>query len=149
MKGIKAKVTILFNHEGLTIDVMDADYNVTFLSLELDAIQSVKALSRLGHVPCTKAVVNNLDLVGKVMEHKVMEFLVSRRKGDQLGLDLKQAKMKSIAKQKCPKGWVPDLYFNAVNSTFYKGNELWARCTIRRWIDKNPKESNNEEGVSV
>jgi hypothetical protein len=40
-----------------------------------------------------------------------------------------------LAKEHCPYGWTPDLYFNSQDSFFYKDKKRFARTTIRRWVE--------------
>ena len=125
----EGKVTILFNHEGLTIALHDDMSSVTFATATLNTEQVCKAFSRLSHCDATIDV-HALDKVGKVMEHKPLIFEMPK--------DVEYSERAKIAYDlalgAAPKGWTPDRYFGAQNSFFRKDGKDFARCTIRRWV---------------
>ena len=133
---INAKLTLLFNSEGLHIQVYDDDSCIQFLDLELNEKQTCDALSRLGHCEVKNAEVYNLNHVGKIREENKLEF--------QMPNDVDYTNRKEIAvqiaKEKCPVGWKPSCYFGSRDSFFYKNKEEWARTRIYRWVAKQENE---------
>ena len=135
--SIDAQVTILCSGDKVELWVEDKDSHNQFLALEMSAEAFTAALGRLAARPA-KAIVRGLDKIGMVQENKTWEFQVTdiTYKGsfyhERLGL------AESIAKQNCPEGWVADMGFNSQGSFFRKGEEEWARTTIRRWVPKAP-----------
>lgn len=126
------RITILFEHEGLAVEIQDMDAGVTFVRAKLDREQTCKVMSRLAMTPCKMQVVG-LDKVGTKQEYQKFEFslgmqidLYDYRKQTQLA--------RSEVVKQCPQGWEPDLSFSSRDSFFTKGQELWARTTIRRWV---------------
>jgi len=122
-----AKITILFSDGGMSIDVVDANACITFLKARLSPSEACDALSRLCLVHC-ECDVANLDLVGKRMVHKQIEFEIPI-----LPWDKRESGACECAKKECPYGWFPDLYFGAQDSFFVENGKEMARCTIRRW----------------
>ena len=125
---IKAKVTVLFSHDGMTIEVDDSDAVITFCKIELNQEQTCQVMSRLGNVEC-KCEVFGLDKVGKQREREMIEFPIGV-----VGYGIERKKLAALeAKKHCPVGWEPDGYFGSQNSFFEKEGVAWARCSIRRW----------------
>jgi hypothetical protein len=131
MKIKNAKFTMLINGDKTTINIKDSDAAITFVKLELSPEQLCQAMSRLVNVDC-EIDVYGLDLVGKKHETKTFEFQLPEK-------SFYNKKIAWETAQKlCPKGWTPENYFGSQNSFFHNENdEIWARCTIRRWVDKN------------
>ncbi len=134
--SIDAQVTILCTGDKVEMWVEDKDSHNQFLELEMSAEAFTAALGRLAARPA-KAIVRGLDKIGTAQEIKTWEFQVTDITYDsfyheRLGL------AEAIAKQDCPEGWEPDMGFNSQNSFFRKGEEEWARTTIRRWVPKPP-----------
>jgi len=127
MRLENAKITMLFSEDGLRIELRDGDANITFARVTLNPAKACHAMSRLCNVECECEVVG-LDLVGKHMVHKPLEFEIGN-------VEYKNRKDTAIllASEKCPDGWVPDLYFGSQDSFFVKDGVNMARCTIRRW----------------
>jgi hypothetical protein len=74
----------------------------------------------------------DLDRVGKNMEHKRLEFQMPSGVVETAYTRDEVAAMR--AKDNCPDGWVPDLYFNSQDSYFKEMGKDMAHCTIRRWV---------------
>lgn len=125
---IKGQITLLFNHDGLRIEVTDKEASVRFLDIELNQKQTCQALSRLGNTPC-EIRVQGLDRIGKKHECKIFEFEL----GNVEWLKEKESAIKKV-KKLCPEGWVPDLYFSSQSSFFTKDGKKCARTFIRRWV---------------
>jgi hypothetical protein len=121
-------ITILFDHEGLRIELVDNTSSTTFAVATLSQEQTCQVLSRLCNTPC-EIKVYNLDRVGKKMEHKYLEFPMPKH-------DYSNRHSKAIegAKKYCPKDWEPDFYFGSQNSFYFKDGKEYARTTIRRWV---------------
>ena len=127
---LKGQLTLLFNQDGMHIEIRDPASGKTFISLELDAKQTCQALSRLGHTHCEMKV-HDLDKVGLTKEWKPWEFPCGGNVWDQ-----GKHHIRKKACDLCPEGWEPDLGFNSQGSFFTKGDVPWARTTIRRWVKK-------------
>jgi hypothetical protein len=130
---INAEVTILFDHDGLKIEVNDVDAGISFLELRLNQEQTCRALSRSSNTTCELAEVWGLEHVGKTREHEMFEFQLPA------GTDLynrdKRAAITEIDRV-CPLGWKADHHFSSQGSFFTKDDQPWARTTIRRWVEK-------------
>lgn len=126
---IEGKISILFDREGLRIEIEDATAHVRFVSATLDMEQTCSAMSRLGSTPCTLDV-RGLENVGKEMEHKQWEFKLPAELSRYTNRDA----LSKYAQINCPEGWTCAGYFGSQNSYFDKDGEPWARTTIRRWI---------------
>jgi len=127
MKINDGRITILFDDEGLTIELRDNDSATTFAKARLNPKGAVQAMSRLGHTHCELEVFD-LDKLGKKMEIDKLEFQMTTK-------DYTKTRQvaRELAIMVCPKGWEPDLSFNSQNSFFYKDDLYFARTTIRRW----------------
>ena len=128
--NIEGRITILFNEDGMDIELSDVASSIRFADIHLNPKQTCQALSRLGETPCEKMEVYGLDVIGKKQEHKSFEFEVPY----EYTTYSKREEVKRIAKLKCPKGWIPDMYFNSQNSFFKKNNKYYARTVMRRWV---------------
>lgn len=122
-----AKISILISEDSTTIELIDSDSGLQFVSIKLSPEQLSMVLSRRAHVPCTMTI-RSLDKIGKKLEHKIMEFEIPE------DADRNGSMVSSIADSVCPAGWVHDNYFNSQNSFFHKDGHRFARCTIRRWV---------------
>lgn len=127
MKLKNSRITILFDREGLNIDIIDNDASITFVKIHLTPEQTVMALSRLSYTPCSIEI-QGIKYVGKKMEWKTLEFEIP----DDY-MKYKENALK-VVEDKCPKGWTSDNYFNRQDSFFKKDGKQCARVTIRRWI---------------
>jgi hypothetical protein len=130
---LKGHITILFDHDGLSVEIEDVNSGCRIVRAGLDRKQTCQALSRLACTDCTIEVSDRLELVGKKEEIDKLEF--------PLGLtgypvtDREEWALREVSKY-CPIGWIPDNYYGSRDSFFQKVNSLdwWARVTIRRWI---------------
>ena len=126
---IVGQISILFDHDGLSIELVDKNASTVFAQIRLNEKQTCQALSRLGYTRC-KIDVRGLEKIGKKHEHKPLEFMMPN--------NISFGKRNDVAKlrcgEDCPDGWTPDLTFNSQNSFFKKGDTDWARTTIRRWV---------------
>jgi len=125
-----ARINMLVNSTGTTIELIDKDSYITFAVVELTPAQLSSALGRVGHTEC-KVSVFGLDKIGKTHECKDHEFEIpemdyaTRKDGKTLH---------DIALKTCPDGWEPDNYYSSQNSFFTKDGKPHARCVIRRWV---------------
>ena len=127
---IQGEITFLINRESTEIEIRDADACTLILTISMTPDQLSSALSRLGNTECNLEVNTNcFDRIGKKHEHGTHEFKLGYHKRGIKDDDIKKEAIKT-----CPKGWIPDLYFGGQNSFFSKGDEHWARCTIRRYV---------------
>jgi hypothetical protein len=128
---INGKITLLFNSDGLHLEVRDEVAGIRFLEIYLDAEQTCQALGRLAYTKCKICDVYGLDKVGKNEERMEYVFKMppsTYKDRQQIAYD--------EALRTCPEGWAPDHYFGARDSFFDKDGVEMARCTIRRWVDK-------------
>ena len=131
---IKASITILFDEDGAKIEIRDDASSITFVSVRLSPEQTCQALSRLSHTECQKCEVCGLDLVGKKMEVSSYVFEVPDQEWIG-GVSIRDKWVLERAAKVCPAGWTPDLYFKSQNSFFRKDGKIWAKDTMRRWVD--------------
>jgi hypothetical protein len=144
MKKIdEGSVTLLFNDDGLDIEIRDEGSSVIIVKATLNVKQACQALSRLGNTPA-KVEVGELSRVGLYMIHDILKFEVDRsvyyshHDDNNKGLNL-------LADKACPEGWRPDYYFNSQNSFFTEGQKSFARCIIRKWVTKEEADRFNKE----
>ena len=130
---INARVTILVDRDGAAIEIEDDDAAITFVKLEMSTDQFCSAIGRLSSCETLSCKVNGLDRVGKNHECKKFEFLIGDKN---TAFDKRKEIAYDIAVKSCPEGWEPDKYFGSQDSFFTKGEELWGRVTIRRWVEK-------------
>jgi len=101
--------------------------NFAEVSMTLEAF--ALAVTGLGCQPC-EIEVDGLERVGMVKETRTHEFV--------LGCEVYDQGCKALAWQEaqrtCPEGWTPCNSFNSHSSFFTKGDQTWARCTIRRYV---------------
>ncbi|MBW2632454.1 MAG: hypothetical protein JRC90_12005, partial [Deltaproteobacteria bacterium] len=130
-KELKGKLTLLFDSDrGLTIQIEDKNSGLNILNVNVKDAKSVVALlSRLSSVECDIELYST-ENAGKVLIIDKMEFKVDDEKYNTRADEAFKEAVKI-----CPKGWKPDNYFNSQNSFFTKGDETYARCTIRKYVD--------------
>jgi hypothetical protein len=129
MKWIEGKVTILCSEDKVTIEFHDEDSNTTFAKATMNPEAFTAAIGRLYYVDADIEV-RGLDRVGKVHETAQHEFEI----GEGVGKD--PVVLYGIAKATAPEGWTPDNYFGSQGSFFTRDGKRYARCTIRRWVEK-------------
>lgn len=121
-----AQITMLFDEDGLSIDVADKASNLPVFKIRLDKDKTLQVLSRYARTYCNMETYN-LDKVGKKM--RMATFYVNLGKVE--WRDKKAARQKVLLC--CPHEWQPDMYFDSQDSFFsFEGNE-WVKTTIRRW----------------
>jgi hypothetical protein len=131
-KALRAGITMLFDHNGLTIEVEDNLSHCQFVTIRLDAEQTCKALSRLGLTPCIIEV-GGLTKVGKKMEWETFEFEIPSDL--EIYSDEGRKILNDLADKACPEGWEISNYFGSRDSFFIKDDKSFARTTIRRWVE--------------
>lgn len=126
---IKCEVTLLFDKSGATIEITDSASRKMFFKGIIDSDGALRMLSGSCGIACI-ADVGGLNEIGKTMTHKQFEFKLPEH-------TYSTAVQETVAiesiKKVCPEEWIPDLYFGASNSFFYRSGELWARTTIRKY----------------
>lgn len=129
IKDIDGRISILSSYDdSIRITIEDKTSGVTFVDIELTREQFVNAtMNRLASSNVKKMTVRYLDLVGKKMVMKSFSFEVKKYRDEEEARE----KVKSI----CPEGWVPDLGFGSQGSFYTKGDKVFARTTIRQWVD--------------
>ena len=122
------------NHgpDTIRVTIEDKDAAVQFAEATLTLEQYALLITGLACVPC-EVEAGGLEHVGKKMEHRVHEFPLLTEPSYRDN----EAAVKRRAVETCPEGWVPDLYFGVQGSYFVKDGKPWARCTIRRWVEKD------------
>ena len=134
---INAKLTLLVGAHGARIEIHDDDANITLFSGEMSADSFLAALGRMSHVSFDSAELRGLDRVGKRHENKKHEFALGLNSGEwRKDERLAALRLLDDGTAGVPDGWVADRYFGSQGSFFEKDDIRWARCTIRRWIDK-------------
>jgi hypothetical protein len=125
------KITLLFNDEGMQIELYDSESAITFAHITLDKKETLQALSRLAHTTCSIEL-HGLKNINKKLQIEHITFpmpVCDYTEKKKIAFDL--------AKKFCAKnkpGWIPSEYFNSQDSFFYKKGVCMARCTIRRWV---------------
>jgi hypothetical protein len=107
------------------IELFDDLSSKRIAKIILDEKQFFNAISGLGYVKCKKAEAYNFDTINKKMEYKELKVEIEEP-------DKKLAKR--LIKHLCPKGWIPDMYFNSQDSFIYEKGKCYAVDTIRRWV---------------
>ena len=130
-KKINAKITITAAYtDSIVITVYDNDSATNFLQMVMTREQFVNAtMNRLAHTEVGAAFLENVERVGKTLELDQLVVVIPKY-GD------REAAAAKIAYEKCPEGWLPDLYFQSQESFFSKDGKDYARCNIRRWVEK-------------
>ena len=115
----------------IAISVIDTDAGIEFLELEIDLADFAECVTGLSHVECEMEF-RGLENLGKVSEKEKIEFKVS----DSYIYKDRNKEAIEKAKLSTPPGWEASEYYGSQNSFFTKGDEMWARTTITRWVDK-------------
>ena len=103
--------------------------NFAEVSMTLEAF--ALAVTGLAGVPC-EIEVDGLEYVGMRKETASHEFPIPCNVYDANRNELARQE----ARRTCPAGWIPGDYFNSQDSFFTRGEQTWARCTIRRYVAK-------------
>jgi len=134
---IDARVTFLINADKVTLEVMDHDSRVTFLRIEMTPEQyCATAGGRLGYAPVKEAEVFRLDRVGLMLEQKPFEFVVAEDTIHLRNPDARDAAARKRAREECPPGWDPMLYFGSKDSFRWEDGKLIAKTIMERWVPK-------------
>lgn len=123
------QITILFNENGLNIEVYDQLSRECIVEINLDKDQTCEALSRVAYTPCMLRT-GHLDRVGKKMLMDKLIFEIPYK-----GYDVNKKVEIAIREANifCPEGWEPDKYYVSKDSFFTEDGKQYARTTIRRW----------------
>lgn len=121
------KIDILFNNNGLTINIYDVASGLPIAEIELDSTQTLEALSRQSHTYCNMKTYN-LDKIGKKLN---IAYLYCKLPTN-VFRDVEMAVQEVV--NNCPEGWEPDLFFNSQDSFMNdsKGNR-WCVSIIRKY----------------
>lgn len=138
LKKINAGLTILCSQGRVHIEVHDEDARIRILDIEVSPEKFTAALGRQGNVDC-KASVLVSEKIGLKHECKQFTFMVAENQESPFmdcSHENTRERAKIAVKEKCPKGWEADAYFNSADSFFMKDGDAWARTFIRRWVKK-------------
>lgn len=155
-------VSLYCTGKGCEIEVTDKLSRTRFLRISLTPEDFTAALGCLAEVP-GKADIRGADKLGLQMEHKKLEFPLSRQ--FRWGKCSRQAELVAAAKKTVrkylPKGWEADDYYGAQETFFRAGDveaypgQRWVRVTIRRWvkpakpvIDDPPQEDDEQHTLT-
>lgn len=127
---MQGKITLLFNPDGLTIELYDELAGVEFLEVTLTAEQAIKAMSRQGRVDC-EFDTYGLDKVGKVISRDTIVFEMPEK----YNFKDRKSIASELAAKKCPEGWGPVLYLESRDSFFNKNGKEFCQVGIVRWDD--------------
>lgn len=124
---IKGKISLLINQKQTLIELTCENSNIQFAEITLTPKQLNQVLSRVCNVECDIEV-HGLDNVGKVIHRKTHEFEMPETEWK-----MKKEVAGILAKETCPEGWKPSLYFGSKDSFFEKDGKQFARCQINKW----------------
>lgn len=129
---IKGEITLLFNEEGLHIELRDEKASIKFADIKLNQEQTCQALSRLAMTDC-EIEVQMLENVGKEMEDQLITFPLPK--------EVDYSNRKEIARKEADricqegfKGWISDGNFSSRGSFLIKDGKEYAQTRIKRWI---------------
>lgn len=131
---IDGRVTILVSSEGATIELHDADSGITFVKVKMTSEQFCGAIGRLAYSKCLEIHIPDLGIseIGKKLETDSFSFELP----ESWGIEADIKKLLEIARAKIPVGWITNDTFQSQNSFFTKDGKRYARCMIKRWVDK-------------
>ena len=132
MKIKNGKIYIFVNRDEITIQINDYTSRTIIAEIKMNPSEFAGALSR-SLSSCDIEIFENSDKYNKI--HQAEEFTFRMPAGVRVGEENIKDLAYTRACQLCPVGWTPDKYFSSKDSFFYKEDILWARATIRRWID--------------
>lgn len=132
MKLKRAAITITGTSKGnVHIILHDREAGINFAEVEMSAAQFSNAVVfNLGYCSC-EIEVRGLDVIGKKMEVDKLVFEISNCGTYSERVDA----ARQIASHHCPDDWIPDECYGSQDSFFYKDDKLYAKTTIRRWVD--------------
>lgn len=115
----------------ITLVLRDETSRINFVEVKMSLEAFALAVTGLAYQPC-EIETDGLEHVGMVKETRSHEFRLGCEVYDS---DLKQLAIQE-ARRTCPKGWLLSDSFSSQDSFFRKGEQTWARCTIRRYVAK-------------
>jgi len=133
MNIIKGEATLLFNAEGLHLEIRDDNASIKFLDIHFDEKQTCQLLSRRSNIHCDMEIYG-LDRIGKKMEWDKIEFEIPENINYKDQDKVCYEKAKEYCLQHLTPDWEPDLSFNSQDSFFRRDNKDYARCTVRKWV---------------
>jgi len=109
----------------------DISFN-DFFEATISSKRFIQALGRLAYVPCEEAYLSGVDILNK----EALRKRVSVEIPEDLSLYSKDSKEKleKICKKRCPKGWIPDLYFDSKSSFTKKNGKYFVNFAIRKYV---------------
>lgn len=122
---ISGKLSISVGYEKTTLSIKDDNSKIQFLQCIIDNNEFLNAIGSKGLVECYCKLINT-DVVGKKLVIDSMIFVVPKQDRE-LAIE--------IAKERCPQGWIPDEYFSSQDSFMYKDGKIFAKTTIRKWVE--------------
>lgn len=132
-----AGLSISIREGKVFLRIRDEAAATEFLELEVGQAEFVQALGGLRLTSCV-AEIRRLDRLGKVHEHRMLEFPLHKKHRD---YDYDKELAREKVHKYCPEGWEPDLSFSSQNSFFAKDGGTWVRTIIRRWVPRPAKEA--------
>ena len=132
MKIKNGKIRILVDRDKITLQIDDYTSKTRIAEIKMNPAEFAEALSR-SLSSCDIEIFENSDKYNKI--HQAKGFTFRMPAGVRVGVESIKDLAYTRACQLCPVGWTPDKYFGSRDSFFYKGDILWAKVTIRRWID--------------
>ena len=131
---MKGTISIFVNRESTTIHVRDEASGVSFCEVTLTPEEFSSALSRLADTPCN-ITVRGVDKIGKKHEHKSFVFEIKERPAYH-----EHDGIRALAQQLLDEegdGYISDGYFKSQDSFFERDGKLYAKCSVRRWINQD------------
>lgn len=129
-----ARVTVhYFRNRDLPILEIELAEGITtnyIAKIRFSPQQWFNAISGLGCSQCDATI--SYDAVSHIGKRMEMLPLVFEMPKDAWPKQKEIAR--KLAKEKCPEGWSPDLYFGSQGSFFNKEGKSWAKTAIRRWV---------------
>jgi hypothetical protein len=122
---VNAKLSINIGEEKTILTIKDCKAGIQFLELVVDNNMLLRALGRFGLVECD-CELRGLENVGKKLVIDSMVFIVPEHDKTLAG---------AIADERCPAGWIPDKSFSSQDSFLYKDGRIFAKTTIRKWVE--------------
>jgi hypothetical protein len=125
------KIDILFNHNGLTINIYDVASSLLIAEICLNKEQTLEALSRMSHTHCNMKTYD-LDKIGKKLHIAIFYvnlFQIKEWRDKEKAIEKTIEQCKVVAKD-----WEPDLFFDSQDSFMKdeKGN-TWCKSIIRKY----------------
>lgn len=121
--------------EEISLRLQDRASGIEFVDASFPLDKFMLALTGLA---CQdgKAELRGLHKLGKKMEMGTLQFPMP----PDVGYSGREEIARKLAEELCPEGWESQGYFGSQNSFYTKDGELWAQCTIRRWVEEEVNE---------